>query len=158
MNPVEEYLADKEETEKTAGPLQGFSRYFRSSGLGSDLARMTVGAGVLAVPAAASKVYTAITKGRDFRAMMQNNQDLHEMQQELGAPRFHALYSSLRSMNPEFSADPIVAGTYMRQMARHPEQAGKTIVESLGSRRGMQESPLQFQSVGLPGGPKWPED
>lgn len=81
-------------------------------------------------------VMLAITKKRDFNKMMEHNSDLQEAYQE-NPTRFNAQFTSLRSMQPRFSGDPIVAGTYMRQMVASPATAGTAVVNALGAGRGM---------------------
>lgn len=164
-NPLDEYLAVREEgIEKTAffrglgagamGAMRGLGRGItgatRSEVLGGELARIGIHAGILAAGTAAAKAYSAITKGRDFKRMLDANPDLQDAHADSTDGSFSQQYSSFRSMNPEFAADPVVAGTYMRQMNMNPMGAGKTIVEAMGARRGLPQSPVQFKQIDLP--------
>ena len=98
-------------------------------GMGAAAATATLGAGSMA----AQKIWDAATKARDFRQMMAHNADLHEHHQR--DPRtFNQLYTSLRTMNPTFAKDPIVAGTYMRQMVETPLNAGGILAQTIGTR------------------------
>lgn len=127
-------------SEKTAGAAgrfaqgmaQGAKRVLDPSELGriGTQAAVVGGAGLLI--GAAQKTYLAITKKRDFDAMLKHNPDLAE-HQEANPQMFNQHYSSLRSMNPMFAKDPVVAGSYMRQMSMNPGTAGKVLVESLNS-------------------------
>lgn len=80
-------------------------------------------AGAAAVSFGAKKLYDAITKRRDFRMMLEHNPDLHEAL-ERDPKFFNQAYSSLRSVNPQFASEPLIAGNYMRQMTESPLTAG----------------------------------
>lgn len=120
-------------------------------GAGAGIAgALVTGAGV-----AASALYGAATKARDFREMMGSsfNEDLHAMHQE--RPRqFNEAYSSLRSVNPAVTQDPMTAGVYMRRMMTYdPSGAGGVILESLNATKEIHKarpSPMagSFQGAG----------
>jgi hypothetical protein len=74
----------------------------------------------------AKKLYDAITKKRDFRTMLEHNEDLRE-HLERDPKFFNQAYTSLRSVNPQFAAEPMIAGHYMRQMMEFPLHAGSKI-------------------------------
>ena len=163
-NPLEAYLREK--TANFMGSMRGVGRGAMGSMRGVGRGAMealngeggkglahTIGGGVakgalgvaggLAVAGAgmaAQKAYDAVTKTRDFRAMLDANPDLAAKHQE--SPRlFNQMFSTLRTMNPSFSREPIVAGAYMRQMVGDEEHAGATAVEALEHRDKMR-SPL----------------
>lgn len=127
---VDDFL---EAFEKEAGPD------FRRLGQMAGDAAMSAGMGALAAGAAgaaslaARKVYDAATHGRDFRTMLEYNPDLDEHRRR-DEKLFNQHFTSLRNMNPSFSADPIVAGTFMRQMAENPANAGSVLREALSGR------------------------
>jgi len=135
MNPVEEFLTIQK---------QGMDPSF-AVGLGKDVstvghaARLGLGFGVASATVAglglaAAKLYEAATKGRDFRQMLEANPDLYAHQQKDPA-EFNLMYSALRTMNPEFAAEPLVAGTYMMKMIESPrETRGMVAVEALSER------------------------
>jgi hypothetical protein len=130
-NPLDDYF---ETRPKTAAP--GFMRSFAGTAmnpnaLGQAAGTAAVGAAVGIAGAAAQKLYGAITKKRDFDQMMHYAPDLSE-EQGKNPELFNRQYSSLRAMNPQFAADPIIAATYMRRMSMSPDSAGMSIVESLG--------------------------
>lgn len=134
-NPIDDYL---EEREKIAGPagfmgkmVGGAAEGVSAKGLGLLGAHTALTAGAMGGVAAVQKIYHAITKKKHFNEMMEANPDLQEFQRE-NSSQFNQHYTSLRSMNPTFASDPIVAGTYMRQMSMQPATAGKVVVESLG--------------------------
>ena len=142
MNPVDEFLALKHGTPKTAGVnLGNFGGALRDSaatGLGVGLA----GAGVAMVGVAAQKIWAAATKAHDFKQMMGSsfNADLHE-HHAMKPKEFNEAYSSLRIFNPAFAKDPMVAGTYMRRMMTFkPEDAGGTLIEALQHRKNLPDS------------------
>lgn len=129
-NPVDEFL---DAFEKEAGPD------FRRLGQAAGDAAMSAGVGALAAGVtgvaaiAAHKVYEAATHGHDFRTMLEYNPDLEEHRRR-DTKLFNQHFTSLRNMNPAFSADPIVAGTFMRQMAENPANAGSVLREALTGR------------------------
>jgi hypothetical protein len=134
---------------KTADPADmarksmGFAGHLGQSlatGAGAGLA----GAAIAGAGVAASKIYDAMTKARDFRAMLGSsfNSDLMDYYRQK-PKQFNEAFSSLRSANPSFSKDPMVAGNYMRRiMEMRPESAGGAIVESLSHRKDVSESPI----------------
>lgn len=72
---------------------------------------------------AASKLYDAATKSRDYRAMLAANPEVHEFALE-NPNMANAMFTSLRQLNPAYSKDPFVSGHFMRQMANDPHGAG----------------------------------
>lgn len=72
---------------------------------------------------AASKLYEAATKSRDYRAMLAANPEVHEFARE-NPNMANSMFTSLRQINPTYSQDPYVAGHFMRQMANDPHGAG----------------------------------
>ena len=138
MDLIEQYIA-----EKTAGPWGSVGRTARDvasgagkkvleeipKGVGGGAAALMVGA----AGAAVSKIHDALTKRRDFRAMLEHNPHLNEAQ-AADPKRFNQLYSTLRTFNPAFAADPIVAGTYMDRMWQNPGGAGAIATEALTAR------------------------
>ena len=97
-------------------------------------ATVAVGAGLAGAGIAASKIYDAVTKRRDFRSMMASNQDLEE-EYTRDPKMFNQAFTTLRRFTPEFSKDPLVAGTYMRQMMSSPATAGGVAVSALGASK-----------------------
>jgi len=149
-NPIDAYLS-----EKNAGFFDSVGKGFKqeaqnfgTAGLGSELFRRGVGSalavgGALATTTAAagaSKLYNAATKSRDFKKMLDHNPDLAESHKE-NPKQFNQMFSTLRMFNPAFSRDPIVAGTYMRQMTQNPLTAGSLAVEALGHTGSLPPSP-----------------
>lgn len=121
----------KEFFEKEAAPdgFWGGVKSVGTSALGGALAT----AGAAGVGVAAHKIYDAVTKARDFRQMLGSpfNADLHDHYTSRPAQFNHA-FSSLRSVAPDMSKDPMVAGLYMRRMMAYgPDQAGGVLVEAL---------------------------
>jgi hypothetical protein len=93
-------------------------------------------AGALAVGGAvvgAQRLYEAATKARDFRAMLEANPDLVQKHEE--NPRlFNQMFTTLRSFNPSFSSDPVVAGGYIRKMVEEPTSAAGLVTDALSFR------------------------
>lgn len=135
-NPFEDFLEEYGPVEeKTAGfvdSAKGFGRDFGSAlGFGAATAGASAVIGSLGI--AANKIYGAATKARDFKNMMSFNPDLQEHHDR--DPRlFNQMFTSLRNMNPAYSKDPLVAGTYMRQMSESPLTAGGKLTDAIGNR------------------------
>ena len=137
-NAAAEYLAEK----KAGGFMEGVRSGFGSSksigrSVGKGLVQGGMAAagamGVSALGVGAQQLFNAATKARDFRSMLEANPDLAEHHAE--NPRlFNQMFSTLRTFNPEFSKDPVVAGSYMRQMTQDPMHAGGMVEQSLGMR------------------------
>lgn len=117
MNPVDKYL------EKHAA----FD--WKTPAISAGVGAGTLGAlsaGTAAVAFGAKSLYDAVTKRRDFRSMLDNNPDLHEHLQR-DPKMFNQAYSSLRHVNMQFAAEPLIAGNYMRQIMESPIHAGGKI-------------------------------
>lgn len=134
-NPVEAFLQ-----EKHGGLGDAFGRAANSSfgqrviGKAGDAATAAaVGAGITVAGTYAGKLYDAATKGRDFRRMLEHDPRLQSRQDD--DPRmFNQFYSTLRTFNPDFARDPVVAANYMHRMLDNPEAAGGQVVETLNFR------------------------
>ena len=137
INPVEEYLQEKQ-AGFGSSMWQGIKDYAPQAAAVTATSVGTMAAGK-AILRGMDNVMLAITKKRDFNAMMEHNPELREYQQE-DPKRFNAQFSSLRNLNPTFSKDPIVAGTYMRHMSASPGMAGTAVVQSLSAARGVPQS------------------
>lgn len=133
-NPIEEYIMSK-----TAGPLGGMRHLAVDTGRKIlEEVPKGIGAGVVALgvggaTAAVTKIHDALTKRRDFRQMLEHNPHLADAQSQ-DPKRFNQLFTTLRTFNPAFSADPIVAGTYMDRMIQSPGGAGAIAAEALQAR------------------------
>ncbi len=152
-NPVEEYFE-----EKTAGFGRSFmnevGNAVRPGNLGAAAGRGVVNAGFAAAGAGAvagaavgaQKLYDAATKARDFRAMLEADPRLAQMHQE-DPRRVNQMFSTLRTFNPGFTRDPIVASHYVLQMAESPGIAGSVAVGTL-DYRDKAKNPLVDKVVG----------
>lgn len=138
-NPVDDYLLEKAGGSDVLHSLRDF-------GIGT-----AVVAGASLAAAGMRKAYYAMTKNTDFNRMLDTNPDLRAKRRQ-DPKAFNAYYSSLRSLNPRFASDPVVAGTYMHQMMEEPFIAGKTIVESLSGAKGLHEGPYKLPAFKLGGG------
>lgn len=74
---------------------------------------------IAAVPMAASKIWDAATKRRDFRAMLRANEDL----EGVNPAHVNAGFSLLRRFNADLTKDPYVAGSFVRNFAADPTRA-----------------------------------
>jgi hypothetical protein len=160
-NPLESYFLSREKV-AAGGAFGRFAGGIAETatlrGMGNVAGHAVATAGIVAGAGAATKIYNAITKKRDFNNMMEANPDLEEFQLENPA-QFNRHYNALRGMNPTFGSEPIVAGTYMRQMSMAPSTAGKVVVESLGgvpADRSMQDftGMGKFVQSGIPRPPQ----
>jgi hypothetical protein len=133
MNPVDEYLMTKTAATGQAG---NWKPALRNAAIQAG-----VGLAAAGLPIAASRVYNAVNKGSRFRSMMEHNEDLGAFAEQ-DPKRFAQFYDSLHKMSPEFASDPVVAGTYMRQMMSNPSGAGKVLVEARGSMKAPPQSPF----------------
>lgn len=127
-NPIEEFIAFK-----TAAPNLGRFGKAVGSAAATGLGTAAAGAGIAAVGVAASKLYDAVTKARDFKTMMGSsfNSDLHSLHAER-PKEFNEAYSSLRALQPHFAKDPMIAGTYLRRMMQiRPDNAGGVLLDAL---------------------------
>jgi hypothetical protein len=139
-NPVDEYLDSAHGSVKTAGFFsemgRGAKEVLAPGRLGGHMAGAAlIGATGYVLPRAADKIYRAITKARDYRVMMEANPDLHDFHTADPA-MFNRHFTSLRNMAPEFTADPVIAGTYMRRLSQNPQTAGTVILEAAGMATG----------------------
>jgi hypothetical protein len=138
-NPVDAALMSKEAflgrfLRGAAGAVKGIdparagAEFVGGAMSGGGMAAGAAGVGLLG--AGAAKLMGAIQKKKDFSEMMDINPDLRD-KQEQDPKFFNAAYTSLRSMNPTFGSDPIVAGGMMRRMTDAPESAGGILASSI---------------------------
>lgn len=137
-NPLQMYL------EKKAGFGQELGNAASATFSSRNIAKGIVGAGagalasgaVAGIGAGAHMLYDAITKSRDFKNMLAENEDVAQLHAE--NPReVNRMFSSLRTFAPEFTSDPTVAGAYMRQMVGNPNGVNGIVNQALDSRRKM---------------------
>ena len=158
-NPVDEYL-ESVGTVKTAaavpawaarGPYlselkRGAMSALGGSNIGGQAAGLAVAAtAAYALPRAAEKIYRAMTKGRDFRAMMEHDPGLHKWNDENPA-LFNRHFTSLRNVAPDFTADPVIAATHMRTMSESPMSAGHTLLLAAGQTAGSAQVALDIST------------
>lgn len=140
-NPIDQY----EEMRKAAGFAEfgkGFGEAFSGRTLGNVAA---IGAGTAALAgagAAVNKIRMAITKKHDFDAMMHHNPDL-EQARTSNPELFAQQYTSLRSVSPQFARDPLIAGTFMRQMSEYPGAAGSHLLAAAKAEAPQQPAWMQ---------------
>jgi hypothetical protein len=140
-NPLDEYLQEKNGGRFT----EQMPNAMANAG-----ANAVIGLGAAAAGVAATKIYQAVTKRRDFRNMMEANGDLHEEYQR-DPKLFNQMFSTLRHFSPQFSSDPMVAGTYMRQMVQSPLTAGGVAIQALGAHSDIGKNRNPFVQKSLEG-------
>jgi len=132
-NAVEEFLTLKESAVAAhPGAFARFGQHFSHAAVGG-LATAAVGAGITGAAMAVNHILDAATKSSDFKQMLAANEDLHE-HYNTDPKRFNMMFSTLRTMNPEFSKDPLVAGAFMRQMHESPTGIAGIAGEALKHR------------------------
>lgn len=146
MNPAEDFL--KEKKAFGLGALTGAAKATgramspAARAFGTAAATGAGAAAFMGLAGGAHKLYAAATKTRDFRAMLEANPDLHQ-HQKADPAGFNRMYSSLRTLAPEFAAEPMVAGYYMRQgMEGLMEGRGGVAVQAMNAKRPMQTGPM----------------
>lgn len=110
--------------DKTAAPAWMSSPMAKTLGTaaGVAVAAPLAGAAIGGLGDAAKGIYNAVTKKRDFNAMLEFNQDLRGMHKQ--DPKIvNAAFSTLRRINPQYSRDPLVAGAFVRNLSMAPEGA-----------------------------------
>lgn len=144
-NPLEDYLAARP-TEKRAFLGSNFGTMARTSmqeGAAQAIGQGAVGLAAAGIGVAAMKSYRALRKRRDFKEMLSLNPDLVEYQDQ-DPVRFNAHYNSLRTMNPGYAEDPILAGSLLRRMSMNPGTAGGVLMESMESASRTRSAPGPF--------------
>ena len=166
-NPLDDYLLEKNAwwgADFGNALDKGMRSGLQGKALGGAAAKGLVGAGTALAGTAvaagavygAQSLYNAATKARDFRNMLEADPRLQLLHQE-DPRRVNQMFSTLRTFNPSFTRDPIVAATYVHQMASNPETAGMTAVEALGHRDKM-KAPLTDRMTNAAFGGKEPKD
>ena len=125
MNPVEAFLQ-----EKTAGPASKAPGFFKSllEGFRSGIrgARQMVNFGV-----------DKVKKPMEYQAMIEAHPELRKED----AGKVQALYNSLRHMSPHMAADPVIAGSFVRNLLdRGPEGSPAVPMETANMLAGIQKS------------------
>ncbi len=151
-NPVEEFLIEKHafgmDKLKAVGSKVGpaLGRVGEQAG---NAALAGAGAAAFAgLTGAAGKLYDAATKSRDFSAMMEANPHLHDHLQADPAG-FNRLFTSLRKFSPEFTKDPMVAGSLMSQgMEVDLQDRGDFVLKNQQRRVFPKSSPAADAAVG----------
>lgn len=125
-NPVDDMLED----EKTAGFGSAASKAWQElpGHMVGALGMAGAAAAAGGVIGAARHLYDAATKSRDFRTMLEHNADLAE---HPSPQHVEMAFTTLRTFAPAFSKDPLVAGTYVRQIAESPANAGGLILPAM---------------------------
>lgn len=140
-NPLEQYLEEKKAgwgQDFLHGARDAFKPNFageagRNIALGGAAA---LGAGAVAGGTMlAGRIYDAATKSQDFRTMLEEPTNVDIVQEHRENPQLvNRMFSTLRNVNPQFTKDPIVSGSYVRRMLAEPLGAGGIAVEALQHR------------------------
>lgn len=137
MNPVDDFLAEKE---KQAGWLTSIGNAFKeglggghtmgqamAKGLGAAapgvLLAGAVGAAGMGIQSAYGAVKDRFSKSRDYKNMLEAN----PMLRKRPAGEVQLMYNSLRKMAPAMAKEPLVAGSYVRQMLDASPESGPAV-------------------------------
>lgn len=114
---------------------------------GAGVAAHAMGGVALALAGdAVDSLRRGITKTRNYKRMLAANPDLRDKP----AAEVQAIFSTLHRFNPDFSGDPLVAGSFVRNHADLGAGIGLESLKSLvDSRKGLNES-RRFQSFKMP--------
>lgn len=133
-----------------------------ASGAGKFLGGVGAAAGTAAVGgialALAGDAYGAakrgLTKSRNYQSMLEANPDLRQAP----ADRVQRAFSTLHRLNPEFSGDPTVAGSYVRSQAQsemhqwNPQEM-KTLIDAHKNLQEVDRLPQFKMDQGRPKSP-----
>jgi hypothetical protein len=131
-NPLDDFLG--EYGEKTAVDWDKAGKSIAEHGGNALVGAAAVGAGTAmlgGVGMAAQHIYNAATAKRDFRGMMQWNEDLAHEDQRMVTQSFR----TLRRFAPDMSKDPLVAGSVIRQMVQAPQGASGIMQQALQGQK-----------------------
>jgi hypothetical protein len=136
-NPLAEYLTEKTAELPSPSFMQSFGRQLSGGNIGRAAGQAVTGAGLAGAAGlaglAAQKLVDAVTKAQDFKQMLAYDAELAQLHQE--DPRLvNQMFSTLRTFNPSFTKDPVVASNYVRRMASDPSQASGMAEAALQSR------------------------
>lgn len=144
-NPIDEYF----EMKKESTFWQGLTAAGDAAAAGRDVRRAGIQAaaaiGAAAAIPAGKAIVGALTKRHDYNKMMEHNPDLRDMKSE-NPKMFNQMYTSLRSANPEYGRDPLIAGSHMRKMMDQPEVSGLALTEAMRAR----PQPMMSFQLGTP--------
>jgi len=73
-----------------------------------------------------------LTKGRNFDRIMDANPNL---KRELDRKQMLMAFDALHRYAPDFTADPLIGGALLKQVAELPQMSHKTIIELIGARK-----------------------
>jgi hypothetical protein len=77
-----------------------------------------------------------LTKGRNFSRIMEFNPNL---KREVDKKQLSAAYNALHRFAPDFTADPMVGGALLKQVAELPQMSHKTIFELIGAEKNLND-------------------
>jgi hypothetical protein len=122
-NPLDDYLGSRPavDEKRAAGqmsfPFMARQALGRAAGAVGQGALQSVGAAAgVGLIGAAAQAYGAISKRKDFRTMLDYNEDIKQLHQE-DPEQINRFYDSARRMAPGLASDPYVAAHIVRQMA-----------------------------------------
>lgn len=77
-----------------------------------------------------------LTKGRNYSRIMEANPNL---KREVDPKALRMAYNTLHRFAPDFTADPLVGGALLKQVAELPQMSHKTVIELIGARGNIQK-------------------
>jgi hypothetical protein len=129
MNPLEEFLMVKAAADFPG--MVGMMGKTMGKSLAQGVGAGAGAAGLAAVGIGIHGVYNAITAKRDFRNMLEWNQDLHDKDPRL----LNQSFRTLRRFAPDMSKDPLVAGSMLRNMVEAPGGVAGMMHEAISGQK-----------------------
>jgi len=146
MNPLDAFLSHKRESEKTAGFMSALGRgityaetpakkYTRGEQFAHVLGQqMTLGTALAGIGAAGLQAGKGVSyvakmlqdkyqKPREYKAMMDAHPELHKHD----AGKVQMAYNSLRHMAPTMAKEPLVAGSFVRNILAMETEGGLAV-------------------------------
>lgn len=126
-NPVSEFLKEAGFWDNLKAGWRGAKAGGLGGAIGEKMPAALVAGGIAGVGLGLSKgfdfIMDRVTKARDYKAMIQSTPDLHHFD----ASHTQMMYNSLRSLAPTLAKDPLVAGSFVRDMLRLSPEHGPAI-------------------------------
>lgn len=140
MNPLDEYLSSKPAAgeKRAAGqlsfPFAARGALSRAAGAMGQGALQSVGAAAgVGLVGAAAHAFGAVSKRKDFRTMLEYNEDIKQLHEE-DPERVNRFYDSARRLAPGLASDPYVAAHLIRNMSESSAGPGAALAGFIGNK------------------------
>lgn len=145
------------EKTKEAGFLSGVGK----NAIGVAAGTVAAGIGLAIATDLYNSARKGLTKGRNYRRMMESNPELKELEQR-DKKRFNTMFGVLHRNAPDLAADPFFSGAFMARTvaADKAVEAGEEYIETLLKRQKLRmdtkADPFKSLKVPLPDAPEGP--